>query len=149
MNNTKLYRILILVLLVSNIVLASLLLKNSKRGAKPHMKRNPKAIIIKKLNLDDKQVVLYDSMVEAHREVMGPLREQINEQRITLFQHASDNAYNGDSMLNSIAILQEKLDSSFYYHFRDIRGILHEDQYPRYEKLQSEMSRIFTKGPRT
>ncbi len=136
--------ILIALLVIANIILAIALMRSGSKPSKGHNRHDrPKEVITKSLQLDDKQKVLYDSMVTVNQEDIKEIRDNIKQLKQELYAHASDDNFNSDSLLRLIGNSQIEADRVFFEHFRDIRGILHEDQYPKYQELETKVSKIF------
>ncbi len=152
MNKLFVHRIIIAALILLNAFLVFQFIKLSKPY--PHSfsdKESPKYIIIEKLNFDKQQVVIYESLIEQHRENIKSLNMQMMSTEKDLLKVISveDNVKN-DSLFIEIGKLQSMIEKVHFQHFLDIKSICKADQLKDFEELEKRLVELFDKrkGPK-
>lgn len=155
MEKTKLLRVSVIALLLLNFgILFFLFFTESKKESVPtHFgnRREPKAIIIEKLHLDNQQINDYQLLINWHRSQIRSLEDTIrnskNELYLLLNNEPIDLAKK-DSLIDHLSQLQKEIESTHFKHFQDIKKLCTKEQLKDYESLTKELSRIFSKGPK-
>ena len=149
MNKSKFLTIAVLVLLVSNLFLAGFILTHKKGG--PHRK-NPKELIVKKLDLDHNQVKKYEELIDAHKpafiEKKKTLQNKKNDLYLLLQSH--NDQTKSLELSTEIGALQREIELFQFNHFKDIRKLCNPDQLVRFDDLMIEIGSLFSPmaGPR-
>lgn len=146
MDKSKLYIIIIIGLLLSNILLII-----SMTNHKPHrpMHGGPRNEIIMKLNFDENQIQLYDSLIKGHRKSIDKKENSIIELKNLLYSELRSSKIKPekDSIINEIAKIQIEIEHIHYNHFDDIKKICKPEQLNNYNELIKEIARLFSKPP--
>ena len=149
MNKNTFFSIVIIGLLVSNIILIGFIVMNKPpRGPHPHT--DPKTIIIKKLQLDDEQIIQYEELIKEHQANINKLDQNIKMLQSSLYEGlSSDNAIvSVDSFTTQISIIQKQIEELHYNHFMAIKAICNEEQLREYDELILELTSIFFDKPK-
>lgn len=145
MTKVKLFVIISTILLLSNILLMWQLWKNSKPERRGE---GPRREIITRLNLDEKQVMQYNVLVNEHRSLMRQKEEEIRSLKKSLYQTLSGDTSSRDSLIQLIANQQKEVEQINLSHFADIGTLCRPEQRADYQKLVSDLSELFMhKGP--
>lgn len=142
MNKLSFYKIVVVFLLVSNILLGILafqLVQNKGR-----MPGGPRLLIIEKLDFDKKQIEAYELLVQDHR---GRIREKNNailQKKQALYGQLS---LGKDSLkhllMEDIAQLQAQVEETHYQHFLDIKRLCKPSQMEKFNSFTKEITGLF------
>ena len=149
MNKSKFLIIAVIVLLVSNLFLAGFILTHKKGG--PHRK-NPKELIVKKLDLDDNQVKNYEELIDAHKPAFIEKKKTLQNKKNDLYLLLQSNNDQTKSLELSAEIgeLQREIEIFQFNHFKDIRQLCNPNQLAKFDELMIEIGNLFSPvvGPR-
>jgi periplasmic protein CpxP/Spy len=137
---------LIIGLIVSNGLLIGIIITKKP----PHLKnRNPKEIVIQRLQFNSNQIEDYSQLVEEHRKLIRASEEALNSAKNKLYQLLNDKTGpNGsDSIINIIATTHTEIEKLHYQHFKEIGTLCNPDQLESYNELTKELINIFSKKP--
>ncbi|MEP7196349.1 MAG: hypothetical protein ABI851_07490 [Saprospiraceae bacterium] len=142
MNRMKLLGGISIALLLINLFLVwQILSHNSRLGRK----EEPKKVIIKRLDLDDKQVEEYEKLINWHKEKIHIADDQmmaIKNELYSSLQNGKQTSSN-DSLINSIGQLQMSIEQINYKHFQDIRNLCRPDQQKLFDSLSGDITKLF------
>jgi periplasmic protein CpxP/Spy len=145
MNKTRFLSITIALLALLNVVLLAALWK--RPTPPPH--EGPRKIIIERLQLDEAQVAAYDLLVAKHRADIQQKDTEMAAARQALYHQLQSNDFSkNDSLLAGIGRLQMKVEQIHLAHFQDIKNLCRGAQIPEFERLSSELERLFAKPKR-
>ncbi len=149
MSKIKLLTIAVLLLLLANIGLITILVLNKPPHIPPpRMGMNtdgPKRIIIEKLNFNKEQVAQYEILIDEHKQKMQLLTDNFKQTKNNLYNTlADDNGVTKDSLINQLAVLQSKIESTHYNHFIAIKKICFPNQLANFNELSKELSTFFS-----
>jgi periplasmic protein CpxP/Spy len=144
MNKSKFLKFIILGLLISNGILAFMLIngRNKKDG--------PKNIIIEKLHLDKEQIKTYETYIAQHRKAINANEITMNKLRGNLYQelkHSQDTAI-VDSLISIIANQQTVAEHINYNHFLEIKKLCKPSQKEAFNNLTTEIANLFSSDKR-
>jgi periplasmic protein CpxP/Spy len=146
MNRTRLFLIIISILVATNLASLAYLIFGDHFRPKGS---GPKDYIIEKLHFDREQTVQYESLIHLHQQenalMDDTLRQLKNELYMTL---AEQNPGNKDSILTELGRVQQECEATHYRHFIDIRKLCRPEQLKDFNNLTSELAKIFTPGPK-
>jgi len=140
MERKKFYLTIIIVLLISNAISAFILFSN-KPNRPDH--GGPREYIIDKLDLSEKQVIQYDSLIDWHRSSIRNAEEQIFTLKSLLYSSLDAKDESVDSIITAINNVQHDLEKIHVKHFRDIEKICNDDQKNKFKSLSLELSSLF------
>ena len=143
MNKVKLLSVATLILFLSNLILLGFILKNKpeKRGD------GPRNYIIEKLKFDNKQVILYDTLIATHRSEIRQSEHKIHALKRELYAGLNSSDKNlKDSIIKQIASTQIDIEAIHCKHFEDIKQICEPAQISAYNALLLELSDLFSPG---
>ncbi len=142
MNKLSFYKILVVFLLLSNVLLGILAFQLAQN--KGRMPGGPRQLIIEKLDFDKKQIEAYELLVEGHR---GRVREKNNailQKKQALYGQLS---LAQDSLkqllMEDIAQLQAQVEEIHYQHFLDIKRLCKPSQMEKFNSFTKEITRLF------
>jgi len=143
MNKLRFYRIAVVALLLSNVILLAFMFKgNKKRGNY----NGPRKVIIKKLKLSDEQIVQYDKLIDEHKPAIAASHKEIRKLKNTLYQmlpQVPQDTVHIDSIQNRLSIVHAKMERIHYKHFLDIKALCTPEQMPAFEALSKKMAKLF------
>jgi Spy/CpxP family protein refolding chaperone len=148
--NSKIVSWLIALLVVANITTLAFFwighFKNQKENS-------PKEFLSKNLNFSKSQKNAYFILAKEHNESAKIIREQIKNDKESLFQLLKSDTIN-DSVRNDkalkVSMSIQALDILTFEHFRKVRAICTEEQKPKFDELMQKMVNAvnqFQKGP--
>lgn len=143
MNKKTLNRIIIAVLLTSNLILLGFIFFS--RPPRPPM---PKQFIIKKLGFDKVQIEKYEGLIKTHQEAMFQLESKMKVSKKELYSSLSryDDMQANDSLLAELGKTQIEIEKLHYQHFSEIKKICRKEQIPAFEALSVEFVNLFSRG---
>lgn len=104
----------------------------------------PKDIIIQRLGFDNDQKARYELLIKQHRLTIRNLNDSISATKNTLYGSLKNTQYTGtDSLLNKLALLQERIELTHYNHFVDIRRLCKPSQMDNFNALTKDLSLYF------
>jgi periplasmic protein CpxP/Spy len=143
MNKYLLLRITVIILLLADIGLVSYVLLGRPRH------RNPREIVITRLKLSKEQAIQYDVLIKAHRGERDEALSKVAALRRLMYQNLVVPHDNVDSIANVLAEAQRGLEILNYNHFQDIKQLCTPAQLTQYERLVSDLDKIFVGAQRS
>jgi hypothetical protein len=133
-------------LVVSNLILIFLLVKNEQ----PHPKHDFKSFIIDQLHFDQAQIVAFEKEIKVHRAGMDILEQKIIRAKHSLYTLNSQASYDSSehTLIVELGSLQEQVETNFIAHFKAIRNLCNQDQKHTFDKLSNEFPKFFSKPKR-
>lgn len=142
MNKLSFFKILVIFLLVSNVLLGILAFQLAQN--KGRMPGGPKQIIIKKLDFDKEQIAAYETLVEEHRSQVREKNNAILSKKQALYGQLS---LTQDSLkpilMADIAQLQAQVEEIHYQHFLDIKRLCKPSQMKKFNDFTKEITNLF------
>lgn len=144
MSRNTFFLICILALLALNIFIVGRFF-----GGAPPNHPEPRLEIIERLELDEEQIVHYDSLIRQHRR---DIRNKEKEQRMlrtslyAMLQFEVE-ANPSDSQLHALVQVQQEIELIHFNHFRDLRAVCKPEQRPAFRDLLQDLSEIFSPKP--
>ncbi len=139
-NKTRLFIVLIIVLLISNSVLLFLVMNTPDRG------NRPKEQIINELHFDDVQIKQYEAYIKKHRSAIREQNNIMNSLRKKLYLQLNENQ--NPKIIDSIIILiaehQYSIEEINYNHFLEIKRLCKPSQIIYFESLSSNIADLFS-----
>jgi periplasmic protein CpxP/Spy len=141
MNKIKLYKIVILALIICNGILLYFLM------SKPKHFGGPKNIIIEKLHFDTEQIKQYDAIIATHRIAIDENNVSMLQLRNRMYNQLllPNDSNTLDSISNEIALVQKKLELIHFQHFKEIQKICKPQQQADFKNVVGELSTLFNK----
>lgn len=146
MKNINSLKWIITSLIVSNLILLFLLVKNEQQ----HHKQDFKAFIIDQLHFNQAQIVAFEKEIKVHRAGMDILEQKIISAKQNLYTLNSQASYYSSehALILELGSLQEQVEVNFIAHFKAIRNLCNQDQKHTFDKLSSEFPKFFSKPKR-
>jgi hypothetical protein len=143
MNKKTLNRLLIAVLLITNLLLLGFIFFSKH----PHPP-GPKHFIVKKLGFDREQIEKYEGLIKSHQEAMQKLESKMKASKNELYSSLSKNEDKpaNDSLLVELGKTQIEIEKLHYQHFSEIKKICRKEQIPAFEALTVELVNLFNRG---
>ena len=154
MRREKLLTLSVIALLLLNITLLVFLFLDRKShphhsGNPDHRMHGPKHIIIKKLDFDEQQIKKYESIIPEHKNSIDSLLPALELAKKQYYQLvAGEEQQNSHFILEKIADLHKKIDSTNFNHFLKIKSICKPEQLDRFNNLSRELSELFSNKKR-
>ncbi|MFM7221827.1 MAG: hypothetical protein ACKO03_00165 [Bacteroidota bacterium] len=129
---------IVLILLISNVVMAFFLFGDEIKGGSKKGKGEDMAMkVYREIGLDSDQVKVFLSSKEEYFKQMRPVWGEIKKLKDSLYQqmemNSSDSIVNG--LLNSITERNRYADSFTYDHFSKLRVLCTPDQQARFDTI--------------
>lgn len=140
MKNQKYLKIIILLLLISNLFLLGFLFFN-----KPGKKEGPRNLIIKKLHFSQEQIKKYDILIADHRSKMSQNREDVIRMRTELYRNLNNKAFEDEALIDEIAEREKSAEVINYQHFVSVRKICNTEQQKYFDDLVMDFAKLFPK----
>jgi periplasmic protein CpxP/Spy len=142
MNRKYFYLIIFCLLLFSNFILLYFVMQKPKGGFKPD---GPKKIIVEKLQFDEEQIVLYQKLIDQHRNDIRKKDAEILMLKRELYYYLTTNESETsiDSLTTEIGITQKQIEKIHFNHFLDIKALCKPQQLLKFNMLSEELIEIF------
>ena len=141
MSRNRIYVFLIGILLVSNLALVAFFVLN--KPEKKEIRRDKpggymKDALKSEVGFNDQQMAEYEKQVEAHRQSMRPMFEDITKTKEDFYRLLMQPG-TADSVLNNAATQigekQKLIDMKIFMHFQNIRLLCTPSQQPSFDTL--------------
>ena len=141
MSKTKLLTILLAAMVILNVVMIGALIR-----PKPGHSADPQKMIIEKLDLDQKQIELYQVLITAHQAGVRLKMDEMKAAKNALFMSLTDaDDSEKTRLIDEIASIQKEIENIHYMHFRDLGNICRPDQQERFNALTHELAGVFAR----
>jgi hypothetical protein len=137
-NKYKWILFLVVVLMISNIVLAVLLFTPPGEKEIVRKKReNPSLAIYKEIGLDSIQIDTFKARKDLYFKNIRPVWEEIRELKDSLYKHmeVSPNDSSVQRLLKLISEKSKQADIKMYQHFYEMRQFCTQEQQARYDTI--------------
>lgn len=143
MSKTKFLTIAVIALMVLNLGLVVTLISGGPPMRRPHDKE-PKEIIIEKLQLKGEQIAGYEKLIAKHQAQIQAREEAMLSAKNSLYQllRAQDQSQR-DSLVKQIGILQSEIEQINFQHFADLKVLCDDKQLPLFNELTTELGKLF------
>jgi periplasmic protein CpxP/Spy len=136
---SKLYLLIIGILLLSNIALLFLCFKGDKKGGGKKDKGAQMAMFLKKeIGFNDSQVQQFETLRNSHKEKMKAQFDEMKSGKQTMLKYLGANGFS-DSAINESATKsaekQRQMELQMLAHFAAIRKICTAEQLPKFDSL--------------
>lgn len=115
-----------------------------------HRPPRPDKLIIERLQLDEKQIALFEETKFKHRSSINKLEREAAELHAAYFSLLKKDNYTAseiDSFQRLLAINQMQKDSTTFIHFEELKALCNEKQLSLYNNLIEEIGEILTTQP--
>lgn len=146
MSKVKILVAAVVVLVLVNISLVAFIML---RHGPPHPgKKDPKMMIIERLDFDPAQVQVYKGLILEHKSAIAVKGKEMMKLRQELYGllGASDRS-EANTLISRIGKQKAEIETVHFNHFHDIEAICHEDQKTAFKELSMELGRIFNMPP--
>ena len=146
MSKVKVLSIVCVILLLSNISIVIYLFTGNGHRHHPDRNRN---LIIEQLDLQEAQIVQYDSLIKIHRQEIGAAQEHIAALKSALYPllNQAISTTQIDSFIQQINSEQKNIEYIHFHHFQDIKNICSEKQLIAFNDLTKELAKLFMPPP--
>lgn len=129
-------------LLICNLILLYFLVQ------KPKMNKDdsPRIIIIETLKFDNQQTSQYDSLIVIHKKEIKDRNDQIRDLKNELYVMLPNDTISKvtvDSLTSQIGNIQRDIEDIHFNHFMDIKQLCKPSQLAAFQKLSSDLQKIF------
>lgn len=139
-NRSKVYLLIIVILLITNITLLSFLLMNKN---KPHSKRPDRVTMISgflknEIGFDSAQVAQYISLSNSHKENMKKLFDSLRSSKDKQFTRLAAGNFSDstmDAVASQSATNQKMVEMLMFNHLKNIRNICKPNQLAAFDSL--------------
>ena len=144
MNKTKIYKISAIALLILNI---GFMVFPMIVGRPNH---NPQEMIIKKLNFNKDQVLIYDELIATHVKKINNLEQDILTNKELLYnQLINTNPLYNDSIMSVIGSKHIEIEKTHFNHFKEIKKLCKtKEQTEAFNSLIKELKNVFSNRPK-
>jgi protein CpxP len=146
MNNSKILRIIVIIMLIINLAVILYLLTN-KNSSFNHKTKKNREIVISILGFDSNQIIQYDAIITNHQNKIKTLDDSIRNRKNELYsklKKSSSEININDSLVNQINNFQKQIEITHYNHFIEIKKICKPEQLEKFNALTNELSKIFS-----
>jgi periplasmic protein CpxP/Spy len=137
----KILSIAVLLLLIANIALVFMLMKDKNRHDRRDRK-DPGEMMAKELNMTEQQQKDFKQMREEHFKTIKPLIDSMKAAQNAYFLLIKNEGVN-DSILNNyqqkVSERKSELDKALFVHFQKVRKMFTPEQQPRFDTLMLKM----------
>ena len=107
-----------------------------------------KHIVAEKLNFDQTQLASYDELIADHQKKIKKQEELMRTAKDKLYGNLSiDDQVVKQQMMLQISEAKSAIEQIHYDHFIDIKNLCKDSQLIHFNELQSELGRLFRRGP--
>lgn len=146
MNKIRVLSLVSAVLLLANLFLLWFVISHKGPNTRH---REPKKIIIEKLQFDRHQQQQYQKLINAHREDLDQHQQKLRGLKNQLYANLSAGEQEGevDFILNKMAGVNIEMERINYKHFQDLKQLCKPEQLVHFEQLTKDLAKLF-QGPR-
>lgn len=141
MNKNKVYIILILGLLLSNLIMAFYVIRVNNKQLP-----DPKEIIVERLTFDQNQIAEFDKIIHHHEQEMMKEKDRMKQLKYELYLclKDEDGQKEADAIIKEIGAVQIAIEHLLYLHFEDIKNLCDTSQLDDFNALVNELAKIFS-----
>ena len=151
MDNTKFFKIVILVLLLINIATLTFVWTTSQRP--PSFQPRPPDVgefLTQKLQLTEAQQKQFEALKQVHHEKVETLREKnkkLHNDFFDLLKQPNIDTTTINMAADAIMINQKAIEMATFYHFEDVRSICTPNQQKMFDEVIKEALRMMSPPP--
>lgn len=155
MDKVKVLTVLVVLLLCINIAtIAGIwkLIDSKNLQMMPPPPPGPKEFIISKLNLDEEQQKVFETLRKEHFEEMRTLQEQIREEKDAMYDLLKSPMPDTTltyAHISKIMQNEERLERITFDHFRKVRAICNSEQQQHFDVIIDHIMRMVMRPPHT
>lgn len=138
-NKSKIFLVIIAILLISNIVLLSFFLQKKEPDSpakRPDRKLYISEILKKEIGFNQQQLLQYDSLGDEQQKIMKVFFDNMRNKKKLQFQQLVTGDFS-DSSINRLAdesaASQKKMEVQMFNHIKSVRLLCLPDQLPRFD----------------
>lgn len=160
MSRLKFFKYAMIGLLISNTILIAALIIGRPQGGPPGASRlgggpppggpdrasynSPKTIVIEKLEMDETQTKKFEVLIDHHREAVKEASKNLFTLRKDYYSSLTDEDITRTESLDSLINAENaNIENIHQIHFKDIKGILDEEQFVNYNAFLKEIPDVF------
>lgn len=143
---SKLFLLVIAILLLTNIALLYFLFSKDGNTIKPPGKSNrdsaAKEFLQKEIGFTAAQLQQYDTLAKQHREKMKTTFDEMRNSKEQLFKDIGRRAFSDSAIADAIIQSSEKqklMEMQFYNHMLEVRKLCSAEQLPKFDSLFYKM----------
>lgn len=144
MAKSKFYIVFIIILIISNALLITYILKN-RTIEKGNNKRGPRNFIIEQLHFDEDQIKQYDELINWHRSNINAKDSIIRRIKDQLYVNIGQDSLKQDSLILELNKHQFEIEKIHLKHFTEIKSICKPDQMKYFHELENDLSKLFSR----
>ena len=140
-NRSKVFLVIIAILLVANIAMVSFFLlkkDGGKRDKKPEWKTVISGFLKNEIGFDTVQLKQYESLSDRHKDNMKKLMDSLRSTKEKEFKELAAVDFS-DSAMNTVAdrsaATQKTIELKMFNHLRNIRLLCKPEQLPKFDSL--------------
>ncbi len=140
-NRSKVFILIIGILLVANIAMLSFFLWNKddgRQGKRPDRSAMISSFLEKEIGFSKQQLVQYDTLSNRHKEQMKAMFDKLRGTKDQQFKQLTAGDFS-DSVINSVAdqsaASQKMMEMQMFNHLRSIRMLCTPEQLPKFDSL--------------
>jgi len=151
MDNTKFFKIVILVLLLINIATLTFMWSTSQRPQ--NLQPRPPDVgefLTQKLQLTEAQQKQFEALKQAHHEKVETLREnnkKLHNDFFDLLKQPNIDTTTINMAADAIMMNQKAIEMATFYHFEEVRSICTPDQQKMFDEVIKEALRMMSPPP--
>jgi protein CpxP len=145
MSSIKFYKVVSLLLLISNIVMLYFLLR--MQPAHTFHPDQPRNEIIEKLQFSTTQVQEYDKLIHQHRTAVRAENKKIVVLKSELYHWLAAPTIDSIKIkecISKLGIIQQDIEMIHFNHFLSIKALCTSQQMPQFNALSKEINEVFT-----
>ena len=144
-NRSKLFLVIIAILLIANIAILAYFLQKSgpeKQNSRPDRKAYIANFLQNEIGFDKHQLSQYDTLSNQHREKITFLYEEIRNNKTGQFKELVKNNFSDSSIsveAEQLAASQKIIDVNMFNYIKSIRLLCTVEQLPKFDSLFSKV----------
>lgn len=107
---------------------------NDKPNSKAHF-------LARQIGFDDTQKNTFQKLLKTHFKKSGLMRKEMSTLREQMFENIGNPAFNKDSVVTEIGLLQTQLEIEMFDHFKAVRAICTEEQKVKFDKMAKRIAK--------
>lgn len=112
-------------------------------------RRGPGALLIRELELDEKQIEKFELLKEEHHSQVGKYLREGKQFRDLMFEklHTTASPAEVSALADSIASKQKAIEVLTFYHFSMVRELCSEQQKKKFDEIIGDVLRSMARPP--
>ena len=141
-SSNKILSIAVVLLLLVNVALVIFIVTKKGNSGPRKQREDPFTLMVKELDMTDKQQTDYKAQKEAHLKMIRPLFDSLRAAKTAFFSLVKDPDVN-DSLVNNyskkVTDQQSVIDKLTFEHFRKVRSLFTPEQQPKFDAFVQKM----------